>query len=630
MNTQRIFWLALAGLAVLLAGSDAVAQGKKDSDRKRRNRNQPTTRPRPRTTTQPSKKPDTRPRRTTTRRSGNDSQPKPRRRPATGSPNSGSKRRTTRPDSSRPKPPTRTKPRTDTRKPRRTTRPDSSRQKPPTRTKPRTDTRKPRRTTIPKTGTRKKPRTGTLPGIGTKRGKRTTIGKTKTAGTRRKRTGSVGTLPGITPRRRTGRTGGTLPSIDSFISGQRHRISRQTSAKVRAELARRRSRELARQLQISRNRQTRQTITTRRVRDWQLWQRDNYRRYSWVRGRWGGSWTSRWDRYWERRWRRRYPAVLIVGATLWGMNRIGYQFGYQDYYNPYAGDPIVVGDTTIDYSQPLCQPIADGPQEQEATSFALARKAFMEGNYPLALSDVNAALKDSPQDAMMHEFRALVLFAMGEYKQAAAPLNAVVAVGPGLDWKSLRGLYPDAATYTKQYRALEKFVTDNPKDAAGHFVLGYHYVTLGFNSYALKEFQQAAELSPKDAVARQMVAMLSKGESKDDPNEADQEKPIETAAGAKTSISLEQFTGTWTAKRDKATFTLVMTQDDHFTWTHVAADGRKSEIKGVYAIKDGALALEPDSGGVMLANVSFKGDREMNFRMVSDDDKDPGLSFSKS
>ena len=420
---------------------------------------------------------------------------------------------------------------------------------------------------------------------------------------------------------------GSRPGI---VGGRRPRSPRNSQQRI--EEMRRRSRELQRQLFVTRNR--RQAATLRRTRDWQQWQRDNYRRYSWVRGRWGGSWTSRWDRYWERRWRRRYPAVLIVGATLWGMNRVGYQFGYQDYYNPYAGDPIVVGGTTIDYSQPLCQPIADGeeggPQDQEPRMFVLARQAFMQGNYPVALSDVNAALKDAPQDTTMHEFRALVLFAMGEYKQAAAPLNAVVAVGPGLDWTSLRALYPDAATYTRQYRALEKYVTDNPKDAAAHFVLGYHYVTLGHNSHALTEFRQAADLAPKDAVARQMVAMLSKGEPKDDPAEADQEKPIETAAGAKTTISLEQFTGTWTAKRDKESFTLVMTQDDHFTWTHVAADGKKTEIKGVYAIKDGALALEPDTGGVMLANVSFKGDRDMNFRMVTDDDKDPGLSFSKS
>jgi tetratricopeptide (TPR) repeat protein len=453
----------------------------------------------------------------------------------------------------------------------------------------------------------------------------------------------VGTLPGFGSRGKTGtrrktRTGGTLPGAGSFASGQRHRTSRRTSAQARLELARRRSRALARQLQISRQRSARQTVALRRTRDWQQWNADYYRRYRWSRGRWGGSWVSRWDRYWERRWRRRYPTVLVVGSTLWGMNRIGYQFGYQDYYNPYAGDPVALGGgATIDYAQPLCQPIADGantdqggPQDQEPQMLVLARQAFMLGNYPQALSDVNAALKDAPQDAMMHEFRALVLFAQGDYKQAAAPLNAVLAVGPGLDWKSLRGLYPDAATYTKQYRALEKFVTDNPKDAAGHFVLGYHYVTLGFNSYAVKEFQQAADLSPKDGVAKQMVAMLTKGESKDDPNEADQEQPIETAAGAKATISLEQFTGTWSAKRDKDSFKLVMTADDQFTWTFTAADGKKTEIKGVYAIKDGALALEPDSGGVMLANVSFKGDKEMNFRMVSDNDKDQGMTFSKS
>ena len=39
-----------------------------------------------------------------------------------------------------------------------------------------------------------------------------------------------------------------------------------------------------------------------------------------------------------------------------------------------------------------------------------------------------------PNDASLHEFRALVLFALGQYEQAAATLYAVLSNGPGWDW----------------------------------------------------------------------------------------------------------------------------------------------------------------------------------------------------
>ena len=45
------------------------------------------------------------------------------------------------------------------------------------------------------------------------------------------------------------------------------------------------------------------------------------------------------------------------------------------------------------------------------------------------------------------------LFAQGKYEQAAAPLYAVLSVGPGWDWTTLSGMYPDVDTYTGQLRS---------------------------------------------------------------------------------------------------------------------------------------------------------------------------------
>lgn len=447
-----------------------------------------------------------------------------------------------------------------------------------------------------------------------------TTGKRRPPITTGKRRPPITTLPGFGKRRTPGSRGPVV------IGGRQPRLPISRQARI-AEL-RRRNLALSRHLQTART--NRRNISLRSRRDWQLWHRDHYSRYRWISGRWNSPWLGRWDTYWQRRWRRRYPVLLTFGTTWWGLNRLGYQFGYFDYYNPYAGTPIALGGgVMLDYSQPICQPVADGTQGQESQSFALARKAFMERNYKLALSDINDALKDSPQDAAMHEFRGLVLFALGDYQQAAAPLNAVLAVGPGWDWKTIRGLYPDGGTYTKQLRALEGFVGENPKDPAGHFVLGYHYLATGYGEHALKEFQQASDLAPKDAVAGQMVTMLSKGTSKDNPNEADNEPPLpETTAGT-AAVTLEKLTGNWTATRGKETFNLALTKEDRFTWTHTDAAGKKTVVKGVYALEKGALALEVDSGGVMMAEVSLPSDSELKFRMINDKNKDPGLTFSK-
>ena len=48
-----------------------------------------------------------------------------------------------------------------------------------------------------------------------------------------------------------------------------------------------------------------------------------------------------------------------------------------------------------------------------------------------------------PNDPTLHEFRALVLFAQGQYDAAAATLYPVLNAGPGWDWTTLVGLYPE-------------------------------------------------------------------------------------------------------------------------------------------------------------------------------------------
>ena len=102
---------------------------------------------------------------------------------------------------------------------------------------------------------------------------------------------------------------------------------------------------------------------------------------------------------------------------------------------------------------------------------------------------------------MVHEFRALTLFALKRYDEAAAVDYAVLSSGPGWNWSTLVGLYPDVDTYTNQLRALEAYVRSNPNSAPGQFLLGYHYLVQGHKENAGAQFEKVVQLQPQDQLS---------------------------------------------------------------------------------------------------------------------------------
>ena len=57
--------------------------------------------------------------------------------------------------------------------------------------------------------------------------------------------------------------------------------------------------------------------------------------------------------------------------------------------------------------------------------------------------------RSSPTTRPCTSSAALCLFALGRYDESAATLYAVLSVGPGWDWTTLIGLYPDVSTSTR-------------------------------------------------------------------------------------------------------------------------------------------------------------------------------------
>ncbi len=185
---------------------------------------------------------------------------------------------------------------------------------------------------------------------------------------------------------------------------------------------------------------------------------------------------------------------------------------------------MIVGDTTIDYSQPLAMAglavaapdaqvaQADGagsPAERAGVLLDAARDAFIQGNYIPALVQCDQAIASQPQDLVAHELRGLILFALGRYKEAAGPIYAVLSVEPGWDWTTLCSLYSDANTYTEQLRALENYVTANPNATEARFLLVYQYITCGYGEAATRQLTAVVQQNPRDQLSAQLLSALT-------------------------------------------------------------------------------------------------------------------------
>jgi hypothetical protein len=192
---------------------------------------------------------------------------------------------------------------------------------------------------------------------------------------------------------------------------------------------------------------------------------------------------------------------------------------YGSNYNPYA--PTDYGYTGLLAApagadvRPLPGPsglAATTPDDQLGATPAVqyyseARAAFVEGDYRDALRLAGHAGVEAPQNPKVHELASLALFALGNYTAAAGEAHAAMALGPIADWKDLYGYYNDANKYTTQLRALEKAAGD-PKSAAEHFLLGYHYLMTGARENAKDEFAHVVKLSPSDKLAAHCLQQL--------------------------------------------------------------------------------------------------------------------------
>ena len=329
------------------------------------------------------------------------------------------------------------------------------------------------------------------------------------------------------------------------------------------------------------------------------------------------------------------------GLGGWGLGSLYYNSGYLGYSNPYYINSYG-SYGNYNYSQPIpvsynaSMAIAQNDPNSAGEVLNNADAAFQQNDYDAALDITNKGLAQFPDDAVLHEFRALVLFAKHDYQQSAATIHSVLAVGPGWDWTTLSSMYSRVPIYTEQLRALEGFTKENPQDAASRFLLAYHYMSCGHPDAAARHLQQVVKLMPNDRVAADVLKMVSApqagqpGQPVDTAQQPTPQPPQDPVRPAVKPVDPATLVGTWKAARpDGSKFDLTLTNDAKFTWSFAQKDQKPQAFGGTYSVEGNVLALERKDGGSLIAEVTPGGDAKFNFKLLGAPQEDPGLDFSR-
>ncbi|MFO0919694.1 MAG: tetratricopeptide repeat protein [Planctomycetaceae bacterium] len=341
---------------------------------------------------------------------------------------------------------------------------------------------------------------------------------------------------------------------------------------------------------------------------------------------------------------RGWGALAAIGLTSWVLGSAFYGLGYGNYGNPYyassyggynyaqpipaayaSSDP---GDTTA----PSSTSTNDANAQAADRLLTSARSEFRSGNYEEALKQIDQAITQTPGDTVLHEFRALTLFALHKYPEASATIYAVLSVAPGWNWSTMAGLYPSVAVYTEQLRTLEQEAKANPNEAAIHFLLGYHYLTMGHADAARKQLEMAAKLSTDDRVAKQLLQLLAQPQTSEDASGSNATKapsPPQTPSAEPSTAPPSQLVGDWQAKaQGNGSISLALKDDGTFVWTFVQ-DGKPIKHEGRYELQGDTLIFDMKDGGGLIGKFTEQ-DQGFHFAILNGPPSDPGLDFRRT
>ena len=375
--------------------------------------------------------------------------------------------------------------------------------------------------------------------------------------------------------------------------------------------------------------------------------------HGWHHGSWNYGWNRRWYGHYGYYRPRPWPGYVVVGhdndfaegvawgLAAWGLGNLIYNTGYQSYRNPYPAPPVQSGNTTIiNYSEPITVSAGKMPpgdeaaeksaEEKSSAALEASRAAFKDGDYLGALKLVDEAIVAVPGDSAIHEYRALVLFALGKYGEAAGVLNPVLASGPGWDWATMTGLYGSQSVYTNQLRKLEDYSRAKPDDASLRFLLGYHYLVCAHLDQAYEQFDQAVKLQPADTISAQLRDLCKSSISPDSGDKTEEDPAAKVEAEARPPVPAEKLPGTWVSDRgEQGKVTLMLGEDGKFTWTFNKGD-QTNDLTGTFSIDEKGLLVLASEDSQMVGEIKLPEDTKLNFVLAGGPEGDPGLNFQKA
>lgn len=347
---------------------------------------------------------------------------------------------------------------------------------------------------------------------------------------------------------------------------------------------------------------------------------------SWHHGHWHAHHVSGGIQRDDWRYVQSSAPKWLHGLAAWGLGNLIYRTGYQVYQNPYRVRTIVIGSTRIDYTRPIAVQLSayerayanDQAKAEQLRTVALgyfesARRAFYGKDYNKASENIHRGLALMPDDTSMHEFRALVLFAVEKYPEAAEAIHAVLAVAPGWDWTTLSGLYRDNNDYARQLRNLENYSMRNSREASAHFLLAYHYITLGHHESAIRELQTTLRLQPNDRLSADLLSLLSQ-----------EQQPPQTQLPE--AIPAAQFLlGEWEARRARGKIELEF-ENEEFVWDYDLEDNDR-KFRGKYLLSQDVLVLASQEGSQMVGRVRKYSPDKFVFQLLGS--SEPGIVFER-
>ena len=137
--------------------------------------------------------------------------------------------------------------------------------------------------------------------------------------------------------------------------------------------------------------------------------------------------------------------------------------------------------------------------------------AFRQADYQQALKLVNHAIVEMPRNGKVHLIASQALFAVGDYRSAAAALAEGISLLDEEQWGFVVQTYARFYAnedYVKQMDRLSAHLKENPDDAAARLVRGYHWSYLGYDKAARKDLTAAVAAMPEDEIAKSLLARL--------------------------------------------------------------------------------------------------------------------------